>query len=299
ADTDHKAIRQPVVKERVYGVKYSAQEFFLEMAKRVGFYEDYIKNINKNFKLKKYALDPKNPNITPRDYVRAVWQETTGKPWDYALEHAFVGKHKKPADMYHHGIEKHYKGPGKPKINLYADQLLGTFDKVAETKRKHNIAAIDLDKYKVALSPIPRKEHGFPTPHREAKDYPLYLTTYKRMYRNQAGNMAFNPILNNLGPDTDHNFMLIQKQTAKKLGIREGDRVIIETRVGKVESIARVVEGQHPEVVSVSYHYGHIGSAYPDWARKGTWINPVLELHPDLIAGMNSFNDTKCKVYKA
>ena len=75
--------------------------------------------------------------------------------------------------------------------------------------------------------------------------------------------------------------------------------MIIETRVGKARAVAKVVEGQHPDVVSVSYHYGNIGVAYPDWARKGTWINPVLELHPDLIAGMNSFNDTKCKVYKA
>jgi len=25
----------------------------------------------------------------------------------------------------------------------------------------------------------------------------------------------------------------------------------------------------------------------------------VLEYHPDLISGHNSFNDTKCKVYKA
>ena len=300
ADTSHKAIRQPVVKDRVYGVKYSAQEFFIEMAKRVGFYEDYIKNINANFKLKDYPLDPKNPRLQPRDFVEAVWkQDTKGKPFSYALEHAFAGKHLKPEDMYHHGIEKLYKGPGKPKIYLYADQLLGTFDKVAEIKRKHNIAAIDLERYKVALSPVPTKEHAFPTPHREAKDYPLYLTTYKRMYRNQAGNMSFNPILNNLGPDTDHNFMLIQKQTAKKLGIRNGDEVIIETRVGKARAVAKVVEGQHPDVVSVSYHYGNIGVAYPDWARKGTWINPVLELHPDLIAGMNSFNDTKCKVYKA
>ncbi len=299
-DSSHTAIRQPVIKERAYGVKYSAQEQLLELAKRVGFYEDYIENINKNFKLNKHRLDPKNNELTPKKLVESLWLEKTkGQPFSYAEKHAFVGKHKNAADKYHHGIEQLYKGPGKPKIYMYTDQLLDAYDRVVETKNKHNISAINLDRYKIAFSPIPTKEHGFPTPHREAKGYPLYLTTYKSMYRNQAGNMSFNPILNNLGPDTDSNFMLIQKQTANKLGIANGDSVIIETRVGKVESIAKVVEGQHPETVSVSYHYGNIGSGYPDWARKGTWINQVLELHPDVIAGMNSFNDTKCKVYKA
>ena len=33
--------------------------------------------------------------------------------------------------------------------------------------------------------------------------------------------------------------------------------------------------------------------------RKGVAINQVLEHHPDLISGHNSFNDTKCKLYKA
>ncbi len=300
ADTSHVAIRQPVIKERAYGVKYSAQELLLELAKRVGFYEEYIKNINKNFKLKDYALDPANTRYTPKDLVKALWlQKTKGKPFSYAQEHGFIGKHKPAQEKYEHGVEKYYKGPGQPKIRFYADQMVETYNKIAQIKSKYSLNQIDLVKYKLALSPIPVKEHAYPTPHREASDYPLYLTTYKRMYRNQAGNMQYNPILNHLGPDTDSNYMLIQRKTAKQLGIKTGDRVIIETRVGKVESVAKVVEGQHPETVSVSYHYGNVASGAPEWAKKGTWINQVLELHPDVVAGMNSFNDTKCKVYKA
>jgi hypothetical protein len=51
--------------------------------------------------------------------------------------------------------------------------------------------------------------------------------------------------------------------------------------------------------VGISYHYGHVITAFPAYARKGIAINSVLELHPDKVSGMNSFNDTKCKVYKA
>ncbi|HFD88251.1 MAG TPA: molybdopterin oxidoreductase, partial [Gammaproteobacteria bacterium] len=248
------------------------------------------------FKLKKNTFKTGH-DYTSRDAVEILWKEKTGKPFSYALEHAFVGKHVSTEKRYLHGVHHHFWGPDKPKLKLYADQLVGSYEKVEETVKKHGIKNIDLNKYKIALSPIPRKEHAFPTPHREAKDYPLYLMTYKRMYRNQAGNTAQNPILNRLG-DSDENFLLINTATAKKMGIANDDQVQIKTRVGSAQGKARLTEGIRPDVVAVSYHYGHFSHGFPDYAKKGIWINPALELHPDVVSGMNSFNDTKCKISK-
>ena len=183
-------------------------------------------------------------------------------------------------------------------MKLYADQLLGSYEQVAKTVKEKKIKNIDLKQYKVALSPLPLKEHAFPTPHREAKGYPIYLITYKRMYRNQAGNTAQNPILNRLG-DSDENFVLINPVLAQEIGVGNGEQVRIETPVGKAQGKARVTEGIRPDVVAVSYSYGHFSTGFPDYAKKGIWINQALELHPDVISGMNSFNDTKCKVVKA
>ena len=221
----------------------------------------------------------------------------TGKSFEYAMEHAFVGKHVSTEKRYLHGVQKHFWGADKPKLKLYADQLVSSYERVAVTVKSHRIKNIDLDKYRIALSPLPRKEHAFPTPHREAKGYPLYLMTYKRINRNQAGNTAENPILNRLG-DTDENFLLINRATAIKMGIANDDQVRIETRVGSAQGKARLTEGIRPDVVAVSYHYGHFSPGFPDYAKKGIWINAALELHPDVISGMNSFNDTKCKVTK-
>jgi anaerobic selenocysteine-containing dehydrogenase len=165
--------------------------------------------------------------------------------------------------------------------------------------KANNITNIDLAQFKIAYSPIPTKDHAFPTPHREAKDYPLYLITHKRMYRNQAGNTAQNPILNALGADTQENTIAVNAETAKGLGIRDGDMVVVESRVGKAKGKAKVTQGIRPDTIAVSYHYGHWSLGFPDYAKKGTWINQVMELHPDRIAGMNSFNDTKVKLYKA
>ena len=74
---------------------------------------------------------------------------------------------------------------------------------------------------------------------------------------------------------------------------------IVESRIGKVRGEARLTEGIRPDTVAVSYNYGQKSPDLPEYAKKGIWINSVLELHPDRVSGMNSFNDTKCKVYPA
>ena len=267
----------------------------MQVLNRKGILRSY-KGKGGGFKLKKYPFKTGRDYVS-RDAVEILWKESTGKPFEYALEHAFVGKHVSTEKRYLHGVHHYLWGAGKPKLKLYADQLVGRYEKVAETVKTHGIKNIVLDKYRIALSPLPRKEHAFPTPHREAKGYPLYLMTYKRINRNQAGNTAQNPILNRLG-DTDENFVLINTATAIKTGIANDDQVRIETRVGSAQGKARLTEGIRPDVIGVSYHYGHFSPGFPDYAKKGIWINSALEQHPDLVSGMNSFNDTKCKVTK-
>jgi anaerobic selenocysteine-containing dehydrogenase len=243
------------------------------------------------------TFDP-TKEYTPKEAVAVLWEDATGTPLDYAIEHGFKGKHVDTEHRYLEGVEKQFKGPGKPKMKLYADQLVGSYNTIAKTVKEHQIKNLDLAYYKTALSPLPLKEHAIPTPHKNAEDYPIYLMTYKRMYRNQAGNTALNPILNALG-DSDSNFVLINPVLANELGVGEGEEVRIETRVGEAQGKARITEGIRPDVVAVSYSYGHFSPGFPDYAKKGIWINQALELHPDVISGMNSFNDTKCKVVKA
>lgn len=293
----HTAIRQPVA--NVYNIPHDAYSILWELAKRLDIRDKYIENINKKWGLKKYPLEA-GKDYSAREATEHLWKEKTkGKEFEYALKHAFKGKHLKTEDTYLKGVEAKFKGPGKPKMYFYAEQLIGSLKNVKDQVAKHNISGIDLDYYAMAMSPLPRKEHAFPVPHREATDYPFYLITYKRMYRNQAGNTALNPILNMIGDDVNENFVLINRAAATSAGIANGDQVVVETRVGKVQGAAKLTEGIRPDTVAVSYHYGHQSVDFPDYAKKGIWINSVLELHPDVISGMNSFNDTKCKVSKA
>jgi anaerobic selenocysteine-containing dehydrogenase len=289
----HTAIRQEIVNP--FHLQHDAFSIFWELAKRVGIRDRYVAELNKQWKLKDVKFEP-GRDYTARQAVEVLWVAKTGKDFQAALDHAFVGKKKALADRYLTGVEKEFAGPGKPKIKLYADQLLHTYDRVAETARKHGLA-LDLAKYRVALSPLPLTDHAFPTPHREATDYPFYLVTHKLMYRTQTGWSADNALINTL--IMDENYVTINAATARTLGIKDGDLVVVESRVGRATGRARVVQGIRPDTVAISYHFGQFSPGYAPQARKGIYVNQVLELHPDLVAGMNSFNDTKVRVRKA
>lgn len=291
------AIRQPMTNP--YNLEHDATSIFFELAKRVGIRDQYLDACNKRWGLKDITFKP-GRDYTPKEMVVLMWTSKTKKDFAYALEHGFTAKKQDAKGKYLHGVEHAFKGAGKPKLKLYADHMVGTFEKVEKIAKANNLTRIDLAKYKIAYSPLPTIDHAFPTPHREAKDYPFYLITHKLMHRYQSGNTVNNAITNQaLGYDLDTNYVAINAVTAKQMGVKTGDQVVIETRIGKTKGTAKVMQGVRPDTVAVSYHYGQWSPGYSPAASKGTWINQVLELHPDIPSGMNSFNDTKCKVYKA
>ncbi len=294
--TKHTAIRQPVT--NAYNIPHDAYSILWELAKRIGILDDYVKNINKQWKLKKYPLKT-GQDYSAEQAVSHIWKEKTkSKPFEIAKEEGFVGKHLDVEKAYLSGVEAKFRGFGKPKMNFYVEQLVHTLDTVKKKRKQHNLRDIHIGLYMLAMSPLPKKEHGFPIPHRMAIKHPFYLITYKRMFRNQSGNTALNPILNALGPDVQENYVLINSQTAKKLDIDDGNQMIVETRVGKLQGKAKVIEGIRPDTVAISYHYGQQALDFPDYAKKGMWVNSILESHSDVVSGMDSFNDSKCKIYK-
>jgi anaerobic selenocysteine-containing dehydrogenase len=296
-DTGHSAIRQPMTNP--YNLEWDAFGILWELSKRLDLRDKFAEECNKSWGLKEVTFKP-GRDYTQREGVEVIWTDKTKKDFKVAIEQGFVGSKKNAKAKYLGGAEDKFRGPAKPKIKLYADQLIDTYYKVEDIAKKNNLAKIDLPKYKIAYSPLPNKDHAFPTPHREATGFPLYVITHKRMYRNQSGFTVNNAILNQaLGEDAATNYVQLNVATAGQLGIKDGDTVTIETRVGKINGTAQVVQGIRPDTIAVSYHYGQWSPGYSPAGHKGTAINQVLEYHPDLISGHNSFNDTKCKVYKA
>ncbi|MCE4598602.1 MAG: molybdopterin-dependent oxidoreductase [Desulfurococcales archaeon] len=295
--TKHEAIRQPVIQPVIdYPFEGGGITLLFELAKRIGVYEEFVKAVNSQWGLSKYALDP-TKSYKAKDVVAAIWMEKTGQPFDYAVRHGFYAKKIPPSERYK--LENIFGGPGKPKIHLYCEELVIDQENIRNKVLKYGVKNINLDELPLRLSPIPRVEHAIPSIHREFKDYPLYLITYKRMYRRQSGDLAMNPLLNELTPDSDTNYVVIHVDTAKSLGISDGDEVVVESPIGKIRLKAKLSKAIHPEVVAISYHYGHFSRDFPDYAKKGANPNWIIVLRPDMISGMTNFNDTKVRVYKA
>jgi len=289
-ESKHMAIRQPIV--NAYNLKYDAFDILMELAERLGILDKYIEGINGAWKIKL----AQGRKYTSNEVVAEI-AKANGTDIEYLKNHGLKAKKLHSEDIYLKGVEAKFKGPGKPKMNFYAENLVLTAEKVKETVQKNGIKNINTSDLDIVYSPLPRREHAFPTPHKEAKGYDLYLITYKRMYFNQSNN-AMVPLLREVAHDADENFVAINTETAKKKGIKDGDHVYVESRAGKIKIKAKLTEGIKPDTVAISYHYGHWSHSIPAYAKKGANPNWILELHPDRISGMNSFNDTKVKVYK-
>jgi anaerobic selenocysteine-containing dehydrogenase len=289
----HYAIRRPAT--NVYNIPHEGFSILWQIAKRLGIRDEYITQINSQWKISLAT----GRDYTAREVVEAIWVHDTGKDFSYAIDHGFDGKTLSVQDAYQKGVEAKFKGADQPKMHFYCDELVASYENVVAAVTANSISNIDLPYYQTALSPLPLKEHANPTPHKEAPEIPYYLITFKRMYRNQSGNTALNPILNEVSHNAKENYVWINASTAQTLGIDTGDLVTVQSRIGQSNAIAHVTEGIRPDTVAISYHYGQWSKGFPDYARKGIDVNQLLELHPDVIAGMCSFNDTKVYVFKA
>jgi anaerobic selenocysteine-containing dehydrogenase len=132
-------------------------------------------------------------------------------------------------------------------------------------------------------------------------EYPFHLINYKLMTMAE-GRGANQPFLQEIiGPhlyERWDSWVEINPETAKNLGIQDGDPIWVESKGGKVKTKARLFPGANPKVLHMPYGQGH--KAYGRWA-KGRGINPneVLVREYDYLGGFVSYYSTRVKVYKA
>ncbi len=90
----------------------------------------------------------------------------------------------------------------------------------------------------------------------------------------------------------------INPETAKELGINDGDEVWVESPIGRIKARARLFPGAQPNVVNMPLGLGH--TAYGRWA-KGVGSNPAQLLVKvlDNISGQPLWQLTVVRIYKA
>jgi anaerobic selenocysteine-containing dehydrogenase len=168
-------------------------------------------------------------------------------------------------------------------------------------------------------------EYGFnPMPtfkqipwHKEMKDDELILSTFKLNVHKQSRTAA----VKWLAEIAHSNPAWMNPQTAKKMGVKTGDLVRIETKVGHLVTKVYVTEGIHPKVVSIATAFGHWeygrlatlklkdkpapgAQEDPDlknvwWDDRGVHPNAVIPVVADPIGGSQGWFDTVATVTRA
>lgn len=126
------------------------------------------------------------------------------------------------------------------------------------------------------------------------KTYPLYLINWKEATHTHSRTMNNPWLMEQKGS----NPLVINRQTAERLKIKDGDEIWIESPYSKDKARAKVVEGIHPDVVGWQHGFGHwaLGSVAKG---KGTNGGQFLPTKSDPLASQSLNKECCVRVSKA
>jgi len=142
--------------------------------------------------------------------------------------------------------------------------------------------------------------HEPPLRHGSKKDYPFDFIDYKsrlnREGRSQNAPWYYEFKHVDPGDVSGQDSLRINPIDARKLGIKDGDKVRITSTVASGECVARVWEGVRPGTVSKSYGQGHWAygrTATDDFAKsatRGVNNNTIIPWELERLSGSNARN---------
>jgi anaerobic selenocysteine-containing dehydrogenase len=156
----------------------------------------------------------------------------------------------------------------------------------------------------LGYDPLPEYEEPPETPYSRpdlAKQYPLILITGGRFQPYYHSEHRQVESLRKMHPEP---IMQIHPQTAKNLGLEDGDWVWIETRLGRIQQRCRLFDGIDPRVVHVQHGWWFPEEDGADPSLHGVWrsnCNILIDDDPDTcnsISGGWPLRGFLCKVYR-
>ncbi len=135
----------------------------------------------------------------------------------------------------------------------------------------------------------------------EETEYPFHLNVYELMAL-LDGRMANSPWLQTVAglhlKEMWGNWVEINPETARELGIADKDLVWVESPVGRIKLQARHYPGAMPHVINIPLGQGH--RAYGRWATgKGANAEEIIAAENDHLGGVAARCASRVKVYKA
>ena len=124
----------------------------------------------------------------------------------------------------------------------------------------------------------------------EEKSYPLIFMQGKVVHHWQHTMTNWSPLIAGL---SEGNVIKVHPDTVKNLGIRDGDRAVLETVAGKMEARVKITEAIRPGVV---FTPSHPEPSSPFKGNQGICINTIIPAYWDKAAAQ--FNGFGCRLRK-
>ncbi len=312
------AIRQPVIKP-LYDTR-ELTDVFTDLAARTGILADYNQAMNTGCGVNgvrlhtpsySYALDMDRQYTAQEIYDRAcraatMWltegREEHGLDW-FKANGAFVVPFSRTAGLTRGNT---YRRPWflhaamKEKGLRYGLPYQETVKRVGDElgQRLHEKGIHWWDSQLREYQPL-AGWHDFPSAYDTGPEYDLWMISCRSMQYSLGANasipLMFEAAQNVLG----HTGAMINRATAKKRGIKNGDAIWIESPLGRIRTRAVLREGVHPEVIVTTQQFNHWKI---NFARDLGWpcVNPLTPISLKTTNSSGSSTDqVKVKVYRA
>ena len=121
-------------------------------------------------------------------------------------------------------------------------------------------------------------------------DYPFWLLTTRSMQYAWGGNVGIQLMREVAENVAGHSGILLNKQTADRLGIAEGDTIEVTSPVGTTRGHARLRQGVRPDVIVMVGQFGHWKTPFAKDIPMPS-LNDLVPMTMDLIDGTGSSID--------
>ncbi len=284
-------IRQPVVSPM--GQRRHFSEVLLDIAGRLGMLGDCYSVLNHYYALKPpYRLD-RNARYTWEELADRVYKNYFGpeRGLDWFRTHGVLRWPKRPEEPF-------WKPFVGARVPIYFEWMKELGERVEKVRRALGFEELDTADFQPLpdWKPCAALETNRPGYDLQAIYYRVAWHTFSLTYEN--------PWLDEISTSTDpySYFVSINAATARAKGIRDGDRVWVESAgAGRVSGRARLVEGIHPEVVGIANNGGHWAPGMPVARGKGVFFEALLPLNFRALDPVSATMDcdARVRVYRA
>ena len=271
--------RTPVV-ARQYNTM-QADDIYIELAERVGFLHGeggLNDQINRFYELTgqhALALDKRygTPEIIERILKGKYGVESGLEAFNGAAVQYQMRSRKESYNYYYYPM-------GTTRYPFYFEHLLRTGDTLRKNleKYKTTIPGQDMNDVWRFYQPIPSWVER--PDEKAAPDYDLWALNWATpQFRMSCGDQVGNPLLNEVvdGCDPYQFTVLLNKATAARKGLKDGERVIVEAYWGgKTEGTLRVTDLMHPDAVGIPAIHGFRSMHRNPVTRRGPHYNSLL-----------------------